>query len=186
MKVYKEFILNYATILFTPKTDKYGRLYTQILEKDNIFLVDKGPTDLMDANLNYYGSSLKGASHGASKILGGVSMTPIIVNERRGIYWFPSKSPSKEDCVWFALHHIKNYRSLTKGKTVVTFNNECTFNLEISYYSFDMKVKQAYQLKGKMDERTNEIPSRIAESKTKYHFNRNDQDFNYNIRRDAE
>ena len=178
--------MNYATILFSPKIDGYGRLYTEILEKDHLFLVGMSPTDLMDANLNYYGSSLKGASDGASMILDGVSVTPILVNERRDIYWFPSKSPSKEDCVWFALHHIKHYHSLGERKTMVTFNNGCTIDIGISYNSFDMKVKQTYKLKKKMDERTNERPSRIAESKTKYHFNRNDKDFNNNIRRDAE
>ena len=139
MKIYNEFVLNYATILFSPKTDKYGRLYTRVLEKDNIFQVDMGPTDLMDANLEYYGSSLEGTSVGAS-------MMPILVNEKRGIYWFPSKSPSEVDCVWFALHQIKKYHSLAKGRTMVTFNNECTFDLDISHSSFDMKVKQAFKL----------------------------------------
>ena len=181
MKLYKEFIMNYETILFSPKNNEYGRIYTKILEKDRLYLVDMGPTDLMDANLKYYGSSLKGASDGASMILGGVSMTPVIVNERRGIYWFPSKSPTKVDCVWFALHHIKHYHSVVKGKTVVTFNNGSTFDLDISYYSFDKKVKRAYKLKGKMEGRTNEIPSRVAESRTKYHFNKNDQNLNYDI-----
>ena len=181
MRLVKEFIMNFETILFCPNYDEYGNLHTRIFEDLSVFHVDARPTDLMDSNLKYYGSSLKGASDGASMILGGISMTPIIVNEKRGIYWFPSKSPSREDCVWFALHQIKHYVNVPRGKTLVTFNNECTFGLNVSYYSFDKKVERAYKLKGKIEGRTNEIPLRVAETRATYHFNKNDPEINYSI-----
>ncbi|WP_246231604.1 competence protein ComK [Sporosarcina jiandibaonis] len=182
--VVKEFIMNFETILFYPNYDEHGNLQTRILEDRSVFQVDVPPMDLMDTNLKYYGSSLKGASDGASTILGGVSMTPIVVNERRGMYWFPSKSSLRGDCVWFALHQIKHYKSIPEGKTLVTFKNESTFGVDVSYYSFDRKVERAYKLKGKIEGRTNEFPSRVAETRAKYHFNKNNQDLNYDVDKD--
>ena len=72
--------------LITMKTEICTRVFSRIKVFFKWLL---RPTDLIDANLKYYGSSLKGASDGASMILGGKNMTPIIVNEKRGIYWFP-------------------------------------------------------------------------------------------------
>ena len=179
MDLRKDFILNYETVLFNPKFNKYGEIYTWILENNQFFLVDKSPTELMDANLQYYGSSLKGASDGARKILGSRAMAPIVVNIIQGVYWFPSKSPSKSDCIWFALHHIKDYDKLDKRITRITFMNGSTLDLHISPYSFDTKVKNAYLLKGKVEDRANDTATRISESKAIYHFTKGDHDINY-------
>ena len=173
------FIMNYETIMFYPEYDEYGNLHTRIFENHTIHQVAVSPTDLIDANLKYYGSSLKGAREGASMILGGIKKPPIVVNAIRGIYWFPSKSPSNRDCVWLALHQIKDYKKIDGGKTLVTFYNDSTFKLDVSYYSFDKKVKEAYKLKGKIEERTNEIPFRVAETKAIFHFNKDDHNLNY-------
>ena len=179
MEFIEEFILNYETVLFNPKFNGYGEIHTWIVENNQFFLVKKSPTDLMDANLQYYGSSLKGASKGARKILGSGSMAPIVVNIIQGVYWFPGKSPFQTDCLWFALHHIKDYDQLEKGKTRISFMNGCTLDLNISTYSFDGKVKNAYLLKGKVEDRANDTTLRISESSAIYHFKKDDQDINY-------
>ena len=177
-----EFIMNYETIMFFPEYVENGNLHTRIFENHNIYQVDVRPTALIDANLKYYGSSLKGARDGASMILGGISMTPIVVNAISGIYWFPSKSPSSRNCVWFALHQIKHYEEIGEGQTLITFYNESTLKLGVSYYSFDKKVKNAFKLKGEIEGRTHEIPLRqIAETKVIYHFNKNNHSLNYGV-----
>jgi competence protein ComK len=181
MKLQNEFIVKYGTIMFYPENDENGNLHTRIFDNHSVYQVDVCPSELIDTNLKYYGSSLKGARDGASMILGGRNMTPIVVNAKGGIYWFPSKSPSSRDCIWFALHQIKHYEKISDGKTLVTFYNESTFKLEVSYYSFDKRVKEAYKLKCKIDERTNEIPVRVAEIKAKFHFNKNNHNLNYGV-----
>ena len=184
MTFLNEFIMNYETIMFFPEYVENGYLHTRIFENHNIYQVAVSPTDLIDTNLKHYGSSLRGARDGASIILGGVSMTPIVVNGIRGIYWFPSKSPSSRDCVWLALHQIKRYEKFGGGKTLVTFYNESTFKLDVSYYSFDKRVKEAYKLKGKIEERNNELPIRVAETRAIYHFNKDNHGLNYGFDKD--
>ena len=46
----------------------------------------------------------------------------------------PSKSPSQEDCTWFALHHIDGYIGIGKKGKRVRSSNGSTINVERSKY----------------------------------------------------
>lgn len=181
MKTTCEFNLNSETILIYPQFDHFGNLLTGVMEKNGTFLVDMCPSDLIDHNLKYYGSSLQGASDGTKMILGKIDMRPIVMNEKLGLYWFPSKSPSSKDCVWFALHHIKDYNKIGKKKTLVNFSNGSTIVIDISLTSFDKKVQRTYKLKGRVEGRTSTSGSRITESHMIYHLNKKSQSINYEI-----
>ena len=181
MKAKSEFILNEEMILFFPEYDKSAKLLTRVMVKDGTFLVDTDPSDLIDHNLKYYGSSLQGALDGTKMILGEIDMRPIVMNEKLGLYWFPSESPSSRNCIWFALHHIKDYNGIGKKKTLVTFSNESTIVIDSSFTSFDKKVQRAYKLKGRLEGRTSASVSRIEESHNIYHLNKKPQSLNYEI-----
>ncbi|MDS9472194.1 competence protein ComK [Sporosarcina pasteurii] len=154
MEILSEFVLRYETILFHPQYDEFGNLMTVVIGNQEPLLVDMPPSKLINYNLNYYGSSLEGANAGAKAVLGKIKRCPIVVNETLGIYWFPTKSPNKEDCVWIALHHVKEYTGLEKGKTMVVFTNGRSIVFDISIYSFNQRVQRAYELKGKIESRT--------------------------------
>ncbi|MCZ2258619.1 competence protein ComK [Sporosarcina sp. G11-34] len=181
MKVVSELILNNETILFYPQFDEYGNLLTGVMEKHGTYLIDMRPLDLIDYNLRYYGTSLEGASAGTKMILGKIDMRPLVMNEKLGLYWFPSRSPSSEDCVWFALHHIKDYKSIGDKKTLVNFSNGSTIIMDISFTSLDKKVQRAYKLKGKVEGRTSASASRVTESHNVYHLNKKSKSINYEI-----
>lgn len=154
MKVISNFVLSYETFLFYPHYDGFGKLITVATGNQKSVLVDMMPSALIDFNLKYHGSSLEGAKAGAKAILGNVKMPPIVINETLGIYWLPMMSPSKEDCVWIALHHVKDYSSAGKGRTEVVFTSGYKLILPISHYSFNKKIQRAYELKGKSESRT--------------------------------
>jgi len=49
-------------------------------------------------------------------------MPPITVNDRFGLYWLPTKSPSNDaECIWISLHHILSTDTVTPKKTKITF-----------------------------------------------------------------
>lgn len=179
MREAKEFYMNKDTILFIPKCDEYGNLYTCILENDDLFRNDLSPTALMNENLKYYGSNLDGAIAGARVILGKICMSPIVVSDSHGLYWFPSKSHKHKDCAWLALHHIKTYQTAGKKKTLVTFSNGSTYEVGMSFYSFEERVKRTYKLKAENERKMHEPPMRIAESRTEYHFVDNEYGSDY-------
>ena len=177
----REFILNEEVMLFFPEYDESGKLLTRVMEKSGTYLVDTNPSDLIDHNLKYYGSSLQGALDGTKMILGRIDMRPVVMNEKLSLYWFPSESPSSRNCIWFALHHIKDYNGIGKKKTLVTFSNESTIVIDSSFTSFDKKVQRAYKLKGRVEGRTSASVSRIQESHNIYHLNKKPQGINYEI-----
>lgn len=152
------YVLDNNTILFSPMYDEFGYLHTTVRDVNGIFNTELGPTLLIDFNLRYYGSSLRGAIDGANMILGNGHMNPVIVNEKLDLYWLPSKSPYKDDCIWFALHHIKDYFDADGKRTKIIFSNGSTIIIEMSRNSFDLKVQKAYKLKGKLESRTKGTP----------------------------
>ncbi|KAA0955514.1 competence protein [Sporosarcina sp. ANT_H38] len=155
------FVLDYDTISFLPRYDESGCLRAIVRDVNGSFDVDLAPTLLMDYNLRYYGSSLRGATDGANMILGNGHMPPVIVNEKLGIYWIPSKSPYNGDCMWFALHHIKDYFDIGGNRTKIIFSDGSTQIIDISRSAFDLRVQKAYKLKGKIEYRTIGTPMRV-------------------------
>lgn len=175
------YLLDYDAMFLLPKYDERGNLIASVMKTNGLFDVNIDPTGLIDFNLRYYGSSLRGARDGAKMILGRGHMNPVIINEKLGIYWFPSKSPSKNDCIWFALHHIREYVEISGKRTKIFFNNGTTLTIDVSRASFDNRVNKAYKLKGKLESRTNETPMQVSESKELYHVARNDKEINFHI-----
>lgn len=172
MKIVEKFVLNYDTVLFYPYYDDFGKLMTVVIGNSEPFLVDMPPSALIDYNLKYYGSSLQGATDGSKMVLGQTHVNPVVLNQMVGLYWFPSKSSSREDCVWFALHHVKDYEGLKKGHTNVEFTDESSLELDISFYSFEKKVQRAYQLKGKVEGRTKALATLTEGYELGYHLNK--------------
>ena len=175
----KDYIVRQETMLFLPKFDQLGNLFTVVMENDMEFCVEKSPKALMNACLGYYGSSLRGASDGAKTILGNIRMCPVLMNGILELYWFPTKSPDKKDCVWFALHHVKSYERASVKETKVNLSNGVTVIVDVSLYTFKKKIQMAYQLKGKMEERSKLNPIMILESKSRYHIRKMNGGVNY-------
>jgi len=176
-----DYVMNYNTVLLLPKTNEFGELYTFVLDKNSSFDVKLGPTDLIDFNLKYYGSSLKGAREGANMILGVGKMSPVMINEKLDLYWFPSKSSAKEDCIWFALHHIKETIKLPNTHTKVIMSDGDIIIVEMSKTSFDKKIQKAYNLKGKIESRTKIISMQVEEAKGVYVISKTEKGLNFDV-----
>lgn len=175
----KDFVVRRETMLFLPKFDQFGNLSTVVMETNLEFCVEKSPKALMDACLRYYGSSLRGASDGAKSILGKIRMCPVLMNEKLELYWFSTKSPSKECCVWLALHHVKCFESAGLKETKVTLSNGVTVIVDVSLYTFKKKIRLAYELKCKMEERSKLNSTMIFESKLRYQIRKIEGGLNY-------
>ncbi|MBO0589489.1 competence protein ComK [Sporosarcina sp. E16_8] len=174
------YVITYSTILFLPRYES-GNLFTTVLDNSSPFVVELEPTALIDLSLKYYGSSLRGAGDGANMILGKGKMYPVIVNEKLDLYWFPSKSPLKCDCIWFALHHIEETIELPNKRTQIIFSDGSTITIAISKMSFDKKIQIAYKLKGKLESRTRGTPMHVSESRGLYHIAKNEKEINFNV-----
>lgn len=171
------------TMAFIP-VHEIGKTKTKIVEHNNFDECHLNPIELVDRNLRFLGSSLKGASEGARYILGEINMYPVIMNLKHHLVWFPSSSPMNRDCVWLALNHIKNFRANVDQSTIVTFSNDYEINIEVSYHAFKRRIYHAYDLKFKIEQRIKYIflnPTK-KENSPKYQIVKESNDINYHIR----
>jgi competence protein ComK len=116
------------------------------MEGKHTIFVDQTPIQLLNANLKFMCSNLTGAIDGARAILGkNISMCPIIINYTQGICIFPTKSPFKDNNIWFNPQHI--IKTEPHGsKTDVYLSNGITIHIGQSQSSFHHKIQKAEQL----------------------------------------
>ncbi|MDV6376956.1 competence protein ComK [Sporosarcina sp. GW1-11] len=157
MKRLKEAVITPSTSVIYPNYDGNGKLCAIVLRNGALVRVGVSPTNIVDLSLRYYGSSLRGAIDGAKTILGEISMSPVVVSEVLNLYWFPSKSPSSDDCVWFALAHIYTYKGVDKDRTRVILRDGTSFTIDSSYYSFTQKYQRACMLKNILESRATQM-----------------------------
>ncbi|WP_313150287.1 competence protein ComK [Lysinibacillus capsici] len=152
--MHKKDIMNSETMMYMPVYDSFGNLCTQVYEKNNEYISTLPPTKLLDFNLRYFGSSLRGAFDGSKMILGKLNKNPIVVHERCNILWFPSRSPLHPGCIWFAVHHIDDYVAVDKKRTKITFMNGKEFIVDVSVNALESRIQRAFLLKYRLEKRT--------------------------------
>ena len=140
------YLIEKKTILMTGEYDRFGKLCARIVAGGASFLVDRTPLQLLDASLTYIGFNLKGATIGAKAILGKKNKCPIIANPYQNICLFPTKSPLKEDCIWFNIEHIVQTKAVG-GKTEVELSNGHSIIVNAKLSALNNKIQTAGQLK---------------------------------------
>lgn len=155
--MHKKDIMSSETMLYMPVYDSFGNLCTRVYEKNNEYISKLAPTKLLDYNLRYFGSSLRGAFDGSKMILGKLNKNPIIVDERGNILWCPSRSPLHPLCIWFAVHHIDEYSIVDKKRTKITFVNGKEIIVDISVKVLEYRIQRAFLLKYRLEKRTKHL-----------------------------
>lgn len=148
MESNKETLITPRTSVIFPHYDSAGKLCAKVLIDGQFVSVDMSPTNMVDLSLRYFGSSLRGAFDGSKSILGEkISMPPVVVNERLKLYWFPTKSPSSDDCIWLSLGHIYKYVKVDKGHSKVILTDGSSVTIPLSLHSFERRYQRAGMLK---------------------------------------
>lgn len=129
---------------------------SKVIEKNNEYYVNKKTYDVMEDSCQYYGSSCEGRIKGTKMILGSTYKVPIVVEEANDIIFFPTESPSSENCSWLSLNNVKKYERSANGYTKVTFNSgkEITINMTIN--SFENQLLRANRLGTVIKKRINQ------------------------------
>lgn len=177
----KEYRLDENALVLIPEYDN-GRKLTKVLNKNDVLLVEGTQEEILDATLRYYGNSLRGAREGAKSVLGNIKRMPIMVNEILGQFWFPTTSPSNDDCIWLAFHHILNYEAIDKSHTKVRMSGGSYIVVPISVSSLETKVQRTCKLRYEFEIRTNRAREQIREQVIKYEVIKQSGHLNYTFR----
>lgn len=141
------------TLAVIPYRTRGGKLYSKILEKNAEFIVKLSPTELMEKSCNYFGSSLEGKQEGTKKILKYSHKLPICLEALSNMYFFPSTSPSNENCHWLAHSHIRELRPTDNFKTEVVFFNGKSIIVDVSHGSLENQLHRTAQYKHLLNKR---------------------------------
>jgi competence protein ComK len=126
---------------------------SKIIENGNQYIIEENPYSIIERSCEYFGSSYIGRKSGTKTLLGITHKAPIIVEESRGIIFFPTKSPDSSECVWINLGQVGKYYSVNKHTSAIEFKNGDILELDISIGSLTNQVLRASRLKIVLDER---------------------------------
>lgn len=136
----KEYEINEETLFISPYKER-----SKVYENHRVFLVDKPVSEIMEDSCNYFGSSLEGRQKGTERLIGITYKAPIIVEESKGIIFFPTSSPREKKCSWVSLNNIAKYYFKNKN-LFIEFKNGIKIALDVSYGIIDNQILRATRL----------------------------------------
>jgi competence protein ComK len=132
----------------------YGsKLYSQIIEVEDEFTSPFKPIEIIKKSCEYFSSSFEGRKNGTKQLIGITHKVPIAIDPTNFIYFFPTTSPSRSECIWVSHEHVLNYRRVASDQTEVTFQNKQSYNFQISYSSFENQLLRTALLRTKLMQR---------------------------------
>ncbi|WKA50188.1 competence protein ComK [Planococcus liqunii] len=173
-----EYAIKPDTTVILPHYDANGVLNALICNAEGFYQVGLTPYDLMDLNLRYRGSSMRGAMDGAEILVHG-KMNPIVLDKEMNMVFFPSTSPRKSDCVWFSLNCVLSSIAIDKTHTQVNLSNGSAVTVNISKRTFDLKLNRAYELLYKIRQRRIEFEDPAMRFHSTYHLCVKENGVNY-------
>jgi len=138
--------------------DEIGNYTTYILEEERDCLVYESPIKIIDHACKYFGSSLKGRLEGTRDISNITHKAPIAIDPMSGIYFFPTASPSNENCSWLSHSHIKEIVRKEYNRSEIIFHNGERVVLEVSYGSMINQLNRTAQFRYSLENRMNNEP----------------------------
>lgn len=178
-KQIEEYEVNPYTMFIIPS--EYGsKVYSQIYELEDDFLSPFKPLDIIKKSCEYFSSSFDGRKEGTKRLIGITHKVPIVIDPTNYIYFFPTTSPSRTECIWISHEHVVNYRRVAPRQTQVSFQNKQSYVFPISYSSFENQLLRTALLRTKLMQRIGQTerksfylmnnPSMITASERKHEY----------------
>lgn len=140
-----------------------GELCTHVWEVHDDFIVLAKPLNIIKTSCEYFGSSYEGRKEGTRHLTGYTHKAPIVIDQTSSIFFFPTASPQKQQCIWISYHHVELFRKDMNNDTSLVFSNKLQKTIPVSYSTFETQVERTARLKTKLDHR-------IAETRRKYQY----------------
>ena len=128
---------------------------SNILEDDREFSIYQNAYEIMDESCIYFGSSYNGRKEGTKSILGVNYKVPIVVEDSKNMIFFPTASPTDNECIWVALNNIKFFEKIDYNQTRIVFKNNKEILVPVSYRSVENQILRATRLESLLRNRKN-------------------------------
>lgn len=140
-----DYLINENTLALLPV--KQIDFDTNVIETAQKIKVRKTPLELIKAAcysewVTYEGRRQAVIHHTSFK-----RKVPIPINIRKGIYFFPTHSPTSIYNTWISYHHIDKIKtnSCNQTKAMIIFCNGLKLSVNISYHILDKQMKRTFE-----------------------------------------
>ena len=127
--------INEETLAILP----YDEVSSRVVEKNDEYIVNETPYEIMENSCKYFGSSLSGRIDGSKDILGSVYKIPVIVEESQRLIFFPTEALSSPSVSWISYKNIRNIEKIGT-KSLVKFNDSQDILLDCPYFSLKNQI----------------------------------------------
>jgi len=156
----EEYEINPYTLAILPYYEN-GELYSKIIEVDQEFICPMKPTDIVKRACELFGSDYDGRRGATRSMTGYTHKAPIEIEKMFSIFFFPTTSPERDECIWIAAMHVEKYAKIGSTEVMATFTNKKQLNIPVSHGTFETQVARSAILKTKLDQK-------IAETRRRY------------------
>jgi competence protein ComK len=143
-KCVEDYIINRFTMAIIPDSNK---ICTEVLEYEENLVVQKRPMEVIDQSCRYFGSSFNGRKDGTKDLIRVTHKSPVVIDPANSIYFFPTTSSTRSQCVWLSHGYVKDYSKTDHDNTIVTFTNGKEITLTMSVGSFEKQLFRTAQLR---------------------------------------
>lgn len=126
--------------------DRQGNINTLVRETGKIFVVHKGPLEILDDTIKRKGFNLNSALKTSRELNPTTYFRPIVADPVAQIVIFPTRSLTSIDNIWFNPVHI-NRTFNHKSQTIILFSNESSMIFSSGLSSFNTKLTTADQFR---------------------------------------
>lgn len=134
--------------------------FTQVIESNRTFFVEKTPLEIMRDSCAYYRTNLEAIIESSKKDLKKRHKPPIMLthSHNKPLLFFPLLSPSLHQNTWVAFHAFKDAHPHTVGVSL-TLKNNTKLLLNTSMNTVYRQVTLSHVLSQRFDHRQEELSS---------------------------
>ncbi len=157
----QDYEINPFTMMILPY-EMGSKTYSKIIEFENTYISPLKPTELVKRGCEYNLSDYNACKKVTRRLTRVTHKAPIAIDPSNSVYLFPTKSPTKSDCIWVSHEHILDHRRQDTFSSSVTLSNKESYVLPISFVSFGKQMLRTSELRTKVLQRMKENERRAA------------------------
>jgi competence protein ComK len=148
----EEYEVNSCTMFLEPV--KYGsKIYSQIFEVEDEYISPFTPLELIKKSCDYFGVDYESRKKGTRQLIGYNRKIPIAIEPANHIFFFPTTSPTRPECIWIAHEHVEDYRRVGPHQTLIIFRNKQSRIFPVSFSTIESQMLRTALLKTKLLQR---------------------------------
>lgn len=148
-----EYEINLETLLIVPLENGKSKVY----EVNGEYIVNMRVLTIVKNSCLYFGCSYEGRKDGTKALIGIDMKVPIVIEDSRGIIFFPTSSCVNKDSIWISYQNLIKYVKYNSFSTVLYFRENKKIRVQVKYNLVDNQVVRCIKLDSLLMRRKNFI-----------------------------